>query len=482
MRIFAAHQQQRKNIIMQNGLNFDLRYAQQQRKVRDNFLRYHYRIQPTDYSLLLFDAMTYFFIIAFWGRIRMLGCFSAMILYVGQCQTQLRSPFVELSENDTVRQSFIADQQNVFENADYLEPVFHKLHLQRTEGGRKVTFLHIGDSHILGNYLTREVRTRLQEAFGDAGRGLVFPYRLADSNGPRDYLVSAEGKWGRDNCNRNLSTQTSIGVAGFQLETLNPNSELTFRLRDTASSETKLFTKVTVFQRKSPTQFDLQVRDEVSNQEAMLVIEGDYSRSYYFDRPVGQVTIRPKKADKNQRKLTFDGISLENEYSGVIYHSIGVNGATFDDYARARHFAKGVADLYPDLIIFSFGTNEAQGYTTKAALRHSMEELLEQIKESSPTSLILLTTPADSYLRGKGFNPYMADVASVIRQYAREKGYALWDLYNLSGGENSAQSWKLRGLLSSDSVHYSKAGYATQGKLLYQSIIRGYNQYIMEKQ
>lgn len=467
---------------MQSGLNFDWPYFWQQRKVRRILLQCSQSTDPTDYSLRLFDAMTYFFILAFWGRMRMLGCLSAMVLYAGQCQTQLRPPFVELTDSDTVQHPFIATEQNVFENAGYLEPVFHKLHLQRTQGGRKVTFLHIGDSHILGNYLTREVRSRLQEAFGDAGRGIIFPYRLADSNGPRDYLVTAGGRWEGDNCNRNLAAHTSIGVAGFQLETNNPAAELTFRLRDTASSENQLFTKVTVFQHKSPNQFDLEVVDEVSNQEAMLVIEGDYSRSYYFDRPVGQVTIRPKRLDKMQKKLTFDGISLENEYSGIIYHSIGVNGATFEDYARAKNFAKGAADLYPDLVILSFGTNEAQGHTSRAAMRRSIEQLTEQIRESSPTSLFLLTTPADSYLRGKGFNPYMAEMSAVIRQYAREKGYALWDLYNLSGGENSAQSWKARGLMSSDSVHYSKAGYATQGKLLYQSIIRGYNQYVTGRQ
>jgi len=426
--------------------------------------------------------MTHFFTIAFLGRLRMLSCLSVLVFYVGQCQTQLRPPFVEITERDTVQQSFIDADQNVFENVGYLEPLFHKLHLQRTQGGRKINIIHIGDSHILGNFLTREVRTRLQDAFGDAGRGFIFPYKLANSNGPRDYLVSAEGRWEGDNCNRNIAAQTPVGVAGFQLETTNLKSEITFRLRDTASSETQLFTKVTIFQRKVESQFDLEIRDDISNQAAQLVIEGDYSRSYYFDRPVGQVTIRPKRANSAQKKLTLDGISLENEYAGVLYHSIGVNGATFEDYSRAKNFAKEAADLYPDLVILSFGTNEAQGNTGRAAMRRTIETFTAQIKEQSPTSLILLTTPADSYLRGKGFNPHMAEISDVIRKYARDKGYALWDLYNMSGGENSAQSWKSRGLMSQDSVHYSKAGYATQGKLLYQSIIKGYNQYVMGKQ
>jgi lysophospholipase L1-like esterase len=427
------------------------------------------------------NCLFHFFTEMFSGRRALPGCLSFFVFYMGQCQAPLRPPTVDITERDTVQHGFIDSDRNAFENAAYLEPLFHKMHLQRTQGGRKINILHIGDSHILGNYLTREVRARLQEAFGDAGRGLIFPYRLADSNGPRDYLVSGEGGWSGSNCNRNQAAEVPIGAAGFQLETGNPKAELTFRLRDTASSQTDYFTKVTIFHRKTDAQYDLAVSDEISHQEAQLVIEGDYSRSYYFDRPVGQVTIKAKKTDAKQKRLTFDGISLENEYAGVIYHSIGVNGATFEDFSRAKHFAKGVADLYPDVIIFSFGTNEGQGYTTAAAVRRSIQTLVSQIREHSPTSLILLTTPADSYLRGKGFNPYLTEMSEVIRTYARTHGYALWDLYNITGGENSAQSWKSRGLMSGDSVHYSKAGYIVQGKMLYQSFIKGYNQYVEER-
>jgi hypothetical protein len=75
----------------------------------------------------------------------------------------------------------------------------------------------------------------------------------------------------------------------------------------------------------------------------------------------------------------------------------------------------------------------------------------------------------------------MATTSAVIRKFAQDKGFALWDLYNMSGGENSAISWKSSGLMTSDSVHYTKAGYAVQGKLLYQSLIKGYNAFVLER-
>lgn len=425
--------------------------------------------------------MRLYFLIAA-TRMRLLAILSFLMLFIGQCQSQFRPPLVEINDSDTVGYSFIRQDDNIIENAALLQPLFAKMLTQRTTGGEKVQVVHIGDSHILGNLVTREVRERLQREFGDAGRGFIFPYKLAQSNGPKDYLVETNCRWNGSNCQRDLSAETSYGLSGFKVETNNINGEMTFRMRDTATSEMELFTKVTVFHRKNALEFEILVRDEISNQDAQLFIEDDYAHSYYFDRPVGQVTITAKKTSDKQRTLTIDGISLENELSGVLYHSIGVNGGKFMDFVRAKNFAIQVADLEPDLIILSFGTNEGQGRINVAYQQEAMKALTDKLLERCPTAVIMLTTPADSYLHGRGFNPYINDISAVIRDFARENGFALWDLYNFSGGENSAISWKSNRLMSSDSVHYSKAGYAVQGKLLYQSIIKGYNGFVEARQ
>lgn len=417
------------------------------------------------------------------SRLRFSICAAFSLLFIGQCQSQFRPPQVQITDADTVGSGyeFVHQENNEIENRDYLDPVFQKLFLQRTQGGKKISIVHIGDSHILGNFLTREVRDRMQREFGDAGRGLLFPYKLAQSNGPKDFLAETNCRWIGANCQRDLSPESNFGAAGFKLSTTNPRAELTFKLRDTATSESRFFSKVTVFQRKTALEYDLEVRDENSNQVAQLFIEDDYARSFYFDRPVGSVTIAAKKSNAQERTLTLDGISIENELSGVLYHSIGVNGAKYMDFARAKYFARQVADLEPDLVILSFGTNESQGNTDPGYMRRTMDLLIAQILERSPSTRVLLTTPADSYLRGKGLNPHMAQTSELIRQYAREKGYALWDLFGFTGGENSSLLWKSNGLMTSDSVHYTKFGYALQGKLLYQSLIKGYNNFVDAK-
>jgi lysophospholipase L1-like esterase len=415
------------------------------------------------------------------SSIRTFFVLNCLLLGITQCHSQFRPAWVEITEKDTVGYGFLNNKESVIENSAYLEPLFRKLYAQRVGGGRKINIVHLGDSHILGNFLTREVRDRLQREFGDAGRGLLFPYKLANSNGPKDYQTETNCRWNGANCQRDLSEETPFGISGFSVEMTSEKGALTFRLRDTSTSETQTFSKITVFQRRTAQDFDLLIRDENTNQTAQLYLEDEYSRSYYFDRPVAQATLMADRRTSQQKRLRIDGIAIENELSGVIYHSIGVNGAKYQDFVRAKYFARQTAALNPDLFILSFGTNESQGKTDPNFMYRSMENLVKSLQEASPGALFLLTTPADSYLRGKGFNPHLADMSSVIRKFAKDHGFALWDLYQLSGGENSAQLWKSSGLMSSDSVHYSKTGYAAQGKLLYQALVKGYNEVVPEK-
>jgi lysophospholipase L1-like esterase len=401
--------------------------------------------------------------------------FFLMLHFTQQCQSQNRPALVEISDKDTVGYSFVRNEDNRLENTENLQPFLEKLYAQRVFGGKKISIVHIGDSHTLGNFMTKEVRARLQRSFGDAGRGVIFPYKIAGTGGPTDYLVDTNCKWNCNNLQKDRNTEVDYGISGFSLATNNENGYLTLRLRDTATSDNRLFSKVTVFHNNNKSAYDLEVIDEKNGQHGRLMIENDRSATYYFDAPTDQAKIKIAKNDL-QNNLSIDGICLENEMAGVVYHSIGINGARFADYTRSDNFCKQVSDLFPDLVVLSFGTNEANDpNVNNAAFYKQIDKLVKKIQEDAPWAVFLLTTPADSYLHGRGFNPNMAEISGVIRKYALDNGHALWDLYSITGGLNSAQSWKENGLMARDSIHYSKSGYAVQGKLFYQSIVKAYN-------
>jgi lysophospholipase L1-like esterase len=403
-----------------------------------------------------------------------------IVATTAQCQSQWQTPTVDITKNDTVGYGFFREEANIIQNKASLAPFFEKLWLQRTQGGRKINIVHIGDSHILGNFMTREMRKRMQAAFGDAGRGMIFPYKLINSNGPQDYIISTSARWSGTNCVRDQNELTDYGISGFSAVTSSTGSEISIQLRDTTSSTSSPFTKVTVFYRNNDGAPPITIEDENTHQVAVPVIEDGFSKAFYFDRPVSECTIKLAKCS-GKKSFWLDGVSIDNERAGVIYHSIGVNGAKFSDFARAKFFALQLKEITPDLVILSFGTNEAQARNSPTLLQKQMDELTTQITTQWPHACILFTTPADSYLRGKGFNPNMTDVSTTIKDFALKKDFAYWDLFQIGGGENSAENWKSNGLMSSDSVHYSRTGYAAQGKLLYMGLISAYNESVNKK-
>ena len=65
-----------------------------------------------------------------------------------------------------------------------------------------------------------------------------------------------------------------------------------------------------------------------------------------------------------------------------------------------------------------------------------------------------------------------------IIAYCDQYNHAYWDLYQIGGGTHSADLWKKNGLLRADGVHFTKEGYELQGNLLYEALIKGYNEYV----
>ena len=95
--------------------------------------------------------------------------------------------------------AFLNKEKNVieFNGADW-SPLFAEMDsLQSGTDSvpRIVSMVHIGDSHVQAGFLTEAVRLPLQRRFGDAGRGLVVPLKLARTNEPHDYSVVADGAW-----------------------------------------------------------------------------------------------------------------------------------------------------------------------------------------------------------------------------------------------------------------------------------------------
>ena len=82
----------------------------------------------------------------------------------------------------------------------------------------KLSVLHIGDSHIQGGMLSEALRQTLQSKYGNGGRGLIAPLKMAGTNQPADYsFTSANRAWKAtkltSNKRREGASLTGIAVA-----------------------------------------------------------------------------------------------------------------------------------------------------------------------------------------------------------------------------------------------------------------------------
>ncbi|MBT1711221.1 hypothetical protein KK062_23455 [Fulvivirgaceae bacterium PWU5] len=373
------------------------------------------------------------------------------------------------------------DEANTIQNAAHLEEFFEGLIRLKMTGKGEINIIHIGDSHIQGDYLTDVVRENFQHDFGNAGRGLIVPYRVAGTNEPPNFHTSSPSLWKSKRC-VHPAQPLPIGIGGVTISTDQPQTDLTIRVNSNEQRDYS-FNAVTVFFQKDSASFHFSIRDTAN---AELAYIGPYpdgpfvnSSRVILPRAVEQISIRTVNPSEEQRQAIIFGVNLENRHPGILYHAIGVNGAKYAHYNAAIHFARQTQALHPALFIISLGTNESVEYPVlDPSIPQHIDKLVQSLREFNPQAKFILVTPPDSFRKKIKPNPGIETLRQHIIQYAVENGLAFWDMYKATGGKGSAMQWKNKGLLRPDGIHFSRDGYAYQGDLFYQAIMKRYNNYV----
>lgn len=181
------------------------------------------------------------------------------------------------------------------------------------------------------------------------------------------------------------------------------------------------------------------------------------------------------------------GLAHETGRAGIVYHILGVNGATCATFSTDER-VQMIVDLKPDLVIVSFGTNEAHGkrYSSSEHL-WQMQSLIDRLRNKCPDVAFLITTPPGAYIRsgrrGRVINPLTPSVVKTQQEFAETNYLAFWDMYHIVGGENRAcRNWLAADMYQRDRIHFTVAGYTLQGLLLHEALIKAYNNYVAIQQ
>jgi lysophospholipase L1-like esterase len=345
---------------------------------------------------------------------------------------------------------------NVIENASNSNLVLFidKLKSLKNQSLKKdVSIIHIGDSHIQGGIFTNTIRIGLENYFGNGGTGLIFPHKLAKTNGVSNPNFSSKNNWSSKKITAKVG-QSDSGMMGYVIQTKDSNVQLNY----SSKKDSNRFNRIKIFA-------------TTSNDSLRLTTDSIFSKSYKLVDNFLDISLE-KSIDKFKIEFksvkdsvtNFYGISIEDDsINGLIYNSIGVNGAKFSDYNASPIFWKQLRNIEADCVILSLGTNEAQGNID--LFYDDLSETVSKLKQIYPNAAIIITTPPISYYKKIRPNSRVKIIGEIIKKFCSENEVCYWDLYSIQKEIDPKVHWKYNKLLRPDLVHYSTQGYQLQAKL-----------------
>ena len=384
---------------------------------------------------------------------------------VGAAHVRIQNTCVEGSARSCYRQA--------------LDRTFLQLDTLSERPERNVRILQLGDSHIAGDYITGTARERLQERFGDAGRGFVHVEQKAPYGGRR---LKRSGPWRRARIVDQGQAGQAFGFAGMSYESVGNDASIEYSLDDEA--------RVYVHYLANPKGSVLKL---TVDGKAIGTLD-TYSETTKTTSRGFTVPKRSSRSTKDKRVLEVRsegpgsrvfGISYERRDKGLFYDSIGPVGADAKVYLSLgrRSFVEHLQELKPDLVVIMLGGNDAMRVRKKTAsiedIGDEHKKLIEVVQYALPNSDCMLWSPMDAGKMENGrivSKTLISEIRYIQQQVAIEKGCAFWDMYQSMGEDGSVARWSKKRIMNKDLVHPRRKAGELLGYLFAESFLRAYDQ------
>ena len=460
-------------------------------------------------------------------KITILLCIVNCALYIQNIYSQ---PLMrQLPHYDCV--NYDANKLILKGDSNKLHNFFAKLDSLALWGDNKINIVHIGGSHIQAGVFPNRMRmnfSNIQPGFSGE-RGAIFPYSAARTNNPKNFEVHYSGEWKKCQNSRPPVTET-LGMMGYTISTNDLSSSISFNLNPEEFGSNWKFNKLRLFATIGDTEF---MPILIVENDTIPSIYEDSTFVFYLNKFTDNATIRLGKVSDFDRlydkynaasqltdsviyqentnnsnqdsiysldiglesdneqsttnnycpthsnwKFSIMGLLPENDFNGITYHSMGVNGASLQSWLRCEKFEEQMAFIKPDLVIMAIGVNDANveyGKFSKEAFKSRYNQLLTKIYAVNPNCAVIFITNNDCVVRvghrSYGLNKNTALVQQAMYELAEQHNGAVWDLYEIMGGLGSISVWNEVGLANKDRVHFLVPGYNLLGDMLYNAII-----------
>jgi hypothetical protein len=415
----------------------------------------------------------------------MLKKVTSFIVFLFACMSAFPQSNIDISEYH-----FVNIEENTLKipaDSSLFNNFFTKVENVYTQQQGNVNILHIGGSHVQAGIFTETIRQNFDFFNKDLNpaRGYIFPYRVARTDNPASYSVYYEGKWEAERNVKRLYN-AKLGVGGIAVYTNDADAEITIKIDNSDNLNYVFFDKIKLLG-YAENEADWAVMPVLKVGNRVIYPNYNYVGKSYFEfdlqSPASEFKVLFPQNDSITHKFVLTGFLLENKQQGIVYHSIGVNGAAVQSYLNCENFESELATFTPDLVIFGIGINDwVDNNLTEEKFIANYNALIESIKRISPDCAFIFITNSDSYKKirtRRKRSVYQVNANSLkaeraFFELARQNNGAVWNQFAVMGGLRSMREWQDAGLAKRDRIHFSAKGYKLLGDLFFEAFLSAY--------
>lgn len=373
---------------------------------------------------------------------------------------------------------FIQYYRNYFEwkDSSAILPFFEKL---KQTPRRKLKILHIGDSHLQADVYTGEVRGRMQNMFGAGGRGFIFPYSAVQTHSAYNYRNFSGGEWDYAKNVQHYPVY-DLGLTGATIHT--KDSSAWFKFAFTPGVLRSVNNTIKIYLKNSSKSFDLKVLASSCPDTICIDVDSMVENGYakvMLPSAADTLEFFVHQSDSTQSFLECYGLLLESDTNtGVLYNSVGINGAGYKSILKEELFDEQISELNPDLVVIDLGGNDFYpGRIHKADVKRDLTRIIHNVRDAVPNASILVCNTHDLYKRRRNIIgcKYFSE---LTREVAFNEGCALFDYYQVSGGRYSMLHWQYKNLARRDGIHLSLPGYLFKAELFTNALLNSYHAFL----
>lgn len=361
-----------------------------------------------------------------------------------------------------------------------LDPFFAALwKLEQDKDDGVVTILHYGDSPTTADLITGDVRAQLQSRFGDAGRGYTLIAKPWAWYGHRGVEISDHGWKIRTGVGLMREGVYGLGGAAFEGE---PGAWSKFRLTESQQSSVE----VEYLAKPGAGAFAVEADDkQIAEQDTDSDTQTAESVQVTLPPGTKNVAIRPTKGI-----VTLFGAEFHRGARGVLYDSLGLNGATTSVVARVLQptlWKEELERAAPQLVVINYGSNESSfGSFVHKQYATELRLAIQRVRQLDPGAAILIMSPMDRGERS-GLDEIQTmstipEIVAIQRQVAAETHCAFFDTYDAMGGDDTMARWYAASprLVTADLLHPTPQGATIVAGLFVEQLGLGYNRWKMQ--